>query len=102
MADGSTPQLATQLTMNIAGPNNTPMYFTDVGTFHIKARDGIYAAEITGTGFEITALLDVQDPASQAWTPYLDFFDAQQKPAGPGPDAGGDAYISFGGTFYDK
>ena len=100
MADGSTPQLSTQLTVNIAGPNQAPMYFTDVGTFHIKARDGIYAAEIPGTGFEITAEMDVQDPASQAWTPYLDFYDAQQKP--DLSDAGGDAYVSFGGTFYDK
>jgi hypothetical protein len=100
LADSSTPQLTGRLTVNIAGMNNAPMFFQDVGSLHVKARDGFYGAEITGTGYQITAIAEIQDPATSNWTPYMDYYDAQQKP--DTGDAGGNAYVSFGGSFYDK
>ena len=48
----------------------------------------------------MTALGEVEDTATSTWTPYLDYYDAAQT-ADTG-DAGGNVYISFGASFYDK
>jgi hypothetical protein len=98
---GTTTDLNGRLTVNVVGDNNAPMFFQDVGSLHVHARDGFYGAEIKGTGFVVTAIAEVLDPASSTYTPYLDYYDAQPGKADPG-DAGGNAFISFGGSFYDK
>jgi hypothetical protein len=102
LSDGSNPALTGRLTVNITGENNAPIFFNDVGSMHIHARDGLYGAEIPGTGFTVTAIAEIQDPSTQVWTPYMDWYDAEPMKPDPGTDAGGNAFVSFGGSFYDK
>ncbi len=92
LADGSTPQLDGRLTLTIAS-----LEFADVGTLGVTARDGTHGAEIPGTGFQVDALVEVRPASGGAWTPYLDYFDAQST-----PDGGGGASLSMGGSFYDE
>jgi len=95
--DAGTIPLSGRLTVTIAGPGNTILPFTTVAALGVTALDGKYGAEILGTGFIVTALIEVEDTITSTWTPYLDYYDnAHTTP----PDAG-NAYVSFGGSFYD-
>lgn len=100
LADTTTPQLNCRLTVNITGAGSAPMFWNDVGSLRVPARQGIYGAEITGAGFQVTAVGEVEDPTTSAWTPYMDYYDAALT-----PDTGtsnGNVFTSFGGSFYDK
>ncbi|HEY4121478.1 MAG TPA: hypothetical protein VGM56_26615, partial [Byssovorax sp.] len=92
--DGTTPALSGRLTVTIT--SGGPVPFADLGTLGVMGRDGQYGAEITGTDFTVTALIEVEDTAA-VWTPYLDYFDAAMTPD-PGPGSA----VSFGGSFYDE
>jgi hypothetical protein len=92
LADSSTPTINGRVTVNVAA-----MPFEDVAALGVPARDGTHGAEIAGAGFQVTAIAEVQDPSTLAWTPYLDYFDAQAT-----PDGGPGASVSFGGSFYDE
>jgi len=98
-ADAGTVPLSGRLTLTIvdAGDAGAAIPFADVATLGVTARDGKYGAEITGTGFTVTALAEVEDTTTSIWTPYLDYYDAAHTVP---PDAG-NAYASFGGSFYD-
>ena len=100
MADNSTVPLSGRVTITIVDANNAPIPFTDVGTLNVTARDGKYGAEIKGTGYKVVALAEVEDQTSQTWTPYQDYYDKAATP--DTGDAGGNAYVSYGGYFYDK
>jgi len=97
LADGSSTPLMGRLTVTIVDGNNAPIPFATVAALMVPARLGVDGAEITGTAFTVTAIVEVQDPTTMAWTPYLDYYDAA-----PTPTSGGDANVSFGGSFYDK
>jgi hypothetical protein len=45
----------------------------------------------------VVTLIEVQDPSSMVWSPYLDYYDAAATPTTGGANA-----MSFGGSFYDK
>ncbi len=95
--DAGTVPLSGRLTVNIVDSNNAPIAFATVASLGVTALDGKYGAEIKGTGFKVTALIEVEDTITSAWTAYLDYYDnAHTTP----PDAG-NAYVSFGGSFYD-
>jgi hypothetical protein len=97
LADGSFEGLPGRLTINIVDASSAPVPFAGVSTLGIHARAGQYGAEITGTAFTVTLLGEVQDPTTQAWTPYLDYYDAQ-----PTPDTGGPYLtVDLDGAFYD-
>ena len=95
--DAGVVALSGRLTMNIVDANNAPVPFATVATLGVTARDGKYGAEIKGTGFTVTAIVEVQDTITSTWTPYLDYYDAAHT-VPPEADA---AYISYGGSFYD-
>ena len=97
LADTTMPQLNGRLTVTITDPSMMPIAFAPVSAFGISPRAAQYAAAITGTGFQVVALAEVQDPTSMMWAPYLDYYDAA-----PTPTTGGSTSVSFGGDFYDK
>lgn len=97
LADTTTPALNGRLTLTIVDASDAAIHFADVATLGVTARTGTYGAEITGTGFKVVALAEVQDTVTPTWTPYMDYYDAAQTPV-----AGGGASTSFGGSFYDK
>lgn len=97
LADGTTPALTGRLTVTITDASNAPIRFAPVASLGLTARMAQYAAEITGTGFKVVALAEVQDTSTATWTPYIDYYNAA-----PTPTAGGDTHTSFGGSFYDK
>ncbi|MDX2091983.1 MAG: hypothetical protein SFX73_29235 [Kofleriaceae bacterium] len=94
---GGNPTLAGRLTMNIVDSSEQPLTWAPVATLGVSSQDGKHGAEITGVAFKITALAEIQDPMTLAWTPYLDYYDAAQTPM-----AGTGATVSFGGSFYAK
>jgi len=96
LASGMTTPLTGQLTVTITDGNSMPIPFATVSTLGIPARQAMYGAEITGTEFKISALIEVKD-ATSAFMPYLDYYDAASTPT-----TGGGATVSFGGSFYDK
>ncbi len=100
LADSSKVPLSGRLTVTIVDASDAPIPFVDVGTLGVTARDGQYGAEITGTGYKVTALAEVEDSNTSTWTPYDDYYDAA--PTADTGDAGGNVYVSFGASFYDK
>jgi hypothetical protein len=99
IVDAGTPTMSGRLTVAIVDPTNGPIPFADVATLGVtNARDGKYGAEIGGTGFKVQALVEVLDGAT--WKPFLDYYDGASTPNTG--DAGGNAVISFGASFYDK
>jgi hypothetical protein len=95
--DMTAPQVSGRLTMTIVDATDMPIRFASVETLGVTARLGKYGAEIPGTGFKVVALIEVQETVTSPWMPYLDYYDAA-----PTPVAGGDVYMSYGGSFYDK
>lgn len=91
LADSSTPTLNGRLTMTIQTTS-----FASVADLGVPARDGDYGAEIPGTTFQVGAIAEVQPVGGGSWTPYLDYYDAQQTAQG------GSAATSFGGSFYSE
>jgi hypothetical protein len=99
IADAGTPAVTGRLTVTIVDESNAPIPFADVATLGVtNARDGKYGAEIKGTGFKVQAIVEVLDGST--WKPYMDYYDAAAT-QNTG-DAGGNAVISFGASFYDK
>jgi len=95
--DAGTVPLSGRLTVTIVDSGNGAIPFATVASLGVAARDGKYGTEIKGTGFKVTALIEVEDTTTSTWTPYLDYYDnAHTVP----PDAS-NAYVSFGGSFYD-
>jgi len=99
LADATMPQLNGRLTVTITDASMMPIAFAPVSAFGISARMAQYAALIAGTGFQVVILIEVQDPTSMAWSPYLDYYDAA--PTAMGSGSGGTS-VSVGGDFYDK
>jgi hypothetical protein len=97
LADATAPQVTGRLTVTIVDESDAPIRFADLATLGVTGRDGQYGAEIPGTGYEVVALAEVQDPSTLAWAPYLDYYDAA-----PTPETGGSTATSFGGSFYDE
>jgi hypothetical protein len=96
-ADAGTVPLSGRLTLTIVDSTSTPIPFASVASLGVTARDGKYGAEITGTGFTVTALAEVEDTITSTWTPYLDYYDAAHSV----PPDSGNAQVSFGASFYD-
>jgi len=97
LADLTMPVLTGRLTLTIVDATSAPIPFAGVAALHVPARDGQYGAEVGGTAFTITAIIEVQAAATTTWTPYLDYYDAA-----PTPTTGGSTAVSFGGSFYAK
>jgi hypothetical protein len=99
IADAGTPALSGRLTVMIVDSSDAAIPFVTVATLGVtNARDGKYGVEIKGTGYKVRALVEVLDGAT--WKPYADYYDAAAtQDTG---DAGGNASISFGASFYDK
>ena len=101
LADAGAPSsLSGRLTVTIVDASNAAIPFADVATLGVTALAGKYGAEIKGTGFKVMALAEVKDAVTSTWTPYMDYYDAAATP--DTGDAGGNAFMSFGGSFYDK
>jgi hypothetical protein len=98
LADGSNPQLNGRQTVTITDPTQQAMPFANVITLMVTPRKAQFGAEITGTGFQVTVLTEIQNPSTGAWTPALDYYDNAHAP----DDAGMAAQFSFDGAFYDK
>lgn len=102
LADGSTTPLSGRLTVTLVDSGNSAIPVLPVAMLGVMARTGQYGAEIKGTGFTVKAIAEVEDTMTSTWTPYLDYYDSKQTPGDAGTaDAGGNAYVSFGGSFYD-
>jgi hypothetical protein len=97
LADASTPALSGRLTVTIVDGSDVPIHFAAVTALGVTTRLGMYGAEIAGTSYKVVALAEVEDAMTSTWTPYIDYYNAA-----PTPVAGGDAHVSFGGSFYDK
>ncbi|HTJ42589.1 MAG TPA: hypothetical protein VL463_10875 [Kofleriaceae bacterium] len=97
--NGTTP-LSGRVTITIVDGNDAAIPVFDTASMGVTARDGTHGAEIKGLSFRAVIQIEVAD-SSQVWTPYLDYYDAAQTPD-LGTDAGGNAVVSFGGSFYDK
>jgi len=97
LADTTTLPLTGRLTVTIVDSDNAAIPFEVAALLGITARAGDYGAEITGMGFQVVALAEVQDTITSTWTPYLDYYDAAVT-----PETGDTAYTSFGGSFYDE
>ena len=96
LADGTTPAVTGRMTVTVVDGNNAPLPVADLATLEITGRVGQYGAEIPGTGFTATVLIEVQDAMSM-WHPYLDYFDAAMTlNMGPG------TAVSIAGSFYDE
>lgn len=98
-ADAGTVPLSGRLTVTIVNSGNAGIPFATVASLGVTARDGKYGAEIKTPGFTVTVLGEVEDMVTSTWTPYLDYYDGAHT-LDMGVDAG-DAYTSFGGSFYD-
>lgn len=98
LADTSTRPLSARLTVTIVDSGGAAIPFAALATLGVTGRAGTHGAEITGTGFRVVALAEVQDTLTATWTPYLDYFDAAPTPETGGPGAS----TSFGGSFYDE
>ena len=96
LADTSTVSLSGRLTVTIVDGGAVPFAFAAVADLGVVTRSGTHGAEIVGTAFTVTALVEVQD-ATAVWTPYLDYYDAA-----PTGDPGGATAVSFGGSFYSE
>jgi hypothetical protein len=96
LADNTTPQLNGRLTV-VASDASIAIPFADVATLKVPPRSGQYGVEVKGSSFKITVLGEVQDPQSQNWVPYIDYYDAA-----PTPTPGTGVTSSFGGSFYAK
>ena len=96
LENGTNPQLNGRLTI-LASDASVAIPFADVATLKVTPRSGLYGIEIKGGSFKITVLGEVQDPQSQNWVPYVDYYNAA-----PTPTAGGGVTSSFGGSFYAK
>ncbi|HTJ42595.1 MAG TPA: hypothetical protein VL463_10905 [Kofleriaceae bacterium] len=97
LADGTSASLPGRLTLTIVDANSAPIPISPVATLGVTTRLGSYGVEILGTAYTVQMLIEVQDPSTQTWTPYLDYYDAQPK---PDPAAG--TAVSFDASFYDK
>jgi len=97
LADATSPALAGRMTVTIVDASNAPLHFAPVAMLGVPPRTGQYGAEIPGTGYVVTVVMEVQDPTSLAWTAAKDYYDAA-----PTPMAGGTVTSSFGGSFYAK
>jgi hypothetical protein len=95
LADTTTVPLSGRLTVTIVDGAAAALPFHPVGILGVPARSATHGAEIPGTAFTVTALVEVQDQTA-VWTPYLDYYDAA-----PTADPGGTA-VSFGGSFYSE
>jgi hypothetical protein len=93
---GASVGLDGRLTVTIADGMNIPFPFAPVAMLGVTARAGGYGAEIPGTAYKVTALIEVKD-AMSAWMPYLDYYDTA-----PTPMMGGSTAVSFGASFYSK
>lgn len=94
--DNTMPTLSGRLTLTIVNQNDAPMSWYAANTMNVTPRMGTHGAEITGTGYKVTALAEVKD-ATGPWTPYMTYYDTA-----PTPTAGGGVYTSFGGSFYSE
>jgi hypothetical protein len=87
--------LSGRLTLTIVDAADLPLPFATVAALGVHARAAGYGAEIPGTDYKVTALIEVKD-AMLPFTPYLDYYDAA-------PTAmGGTTSVSFGASFYDE
>jgi hypothetical protein len=87
--------LSGRLTLTIVDAADVPLPFATVAVLGVHARAAGYGAEIPGTGYKVTALIEVKD-AMSPFTPYLDYYDAA-------PTAmGASTSVSFGASFYDE
>jgi len=100
LADGTSPALSGRLTVTIADAAAAAIPFATAVTLGVTARNAGFGAEIKGTGFQVTAITEVQDPMTLAYTPTTDYYDTAATP--DTGDAGGNSYLSFDGAFYDK
>jgi hypothetical protein len=97
LADTTTVQLTGRLVMTITDGNDMPMPFATVASLGITSpRIGGYGAQISGTGFSVSAIIEVQDSGA-VWVPYLDYYDAAST-----PKTGATTAVSFGGSFYSE
>ncbi|HTM18896.1 MAG TPA: hypothetical protein VL172_00245 [Kofleriaceae bacterium] len=96
VAGGGFTALNGRLTMTLVDSTDTPMAWQTVAALGVTARAATHGAEITGTGFKVTVLGEVQESGG-AWTPYQQYFDAAAK-----PDPYPPLTVSFGGSFYDE
>ncbi len=94
--DGTTPMRTGRMTMAIVDGSSMPVPFATLATLGVTGQLGQYVAEVTGTAFTVTVLIEIEDPVG-TWTPYLDYYDAQMKP-NPGPGTS----VSIAGSFYDE
>jgi hypothetical protein len=95
--DGSTPALQSRLTLT-ATSGSTPLAWQTTADLAITAELGTMALEIphvAASTFTVVAKAEVFN--GSAWVPYLDDYDAAKTP----PEAK-EAFISYGGSFYDK
>lgn len=97
LADASDLTLTGRLTVNIVDAANAPIRWETLAAMGVTGRDGDYGAEIPGTGYKITAIIEVMDTITSTYTPYLDYYDAAAT-ADPGNGTG----VSFGGSFYSE
>lgn len=85
-----------RLTVTIVDAADAPIPFAPVAILGVNARAGGFGAEIPGTGYKVSTLIEVKD-ATSPFTPYLDYYDAA-----PTPTMGGSTSVSFGASFYDE
>ena len=95
--DGTLPPLTSRLTVTATSGSN-PLTWQTTAALGVTADLGTMAVQVpkgSASPLTINAKAEVFDGTS--WVPYLDYYDAAKTP----PEAK-EAYISYGGSFYQK
>jgi hypothetical protein len=97
LLDGTTPTLQTRLVLTAVDKSSNPLPWQTTAALGITADLGTVALQIpdvASSGFTVNAQAQVWN--GSAWEAYLDYYDAASRATS------GNAFISYGGSFYDR
>jgi hypothetical protein len=97
LLSGATPAVETRLTLTAIDNTSHPLPWQTTASLGITASLGTLALQIpdvAASGFSVNARAEVWN--GSAWEPYLDYYDAASRATS------GLAFISYGGSFYDR
>jgi hypothetical protein len=97
LLNGTTPTLQTRLVLTAVDKTSNPLPWQTTAALGITGDLGTVALQIpdvASSGFTVNAQAQVWNGSS--WEAYLDYYDAASRASS------GNAFISYGGSFYDR